>query len=135
MLRRTVSGVFALTVAGLIAAAVSPAHAEQSGAHARPASFYDSAAAIVNADGTLNRGTNVVRSWLAETGRYCVQLAHPVSAPDALIQLTPRDPRRLPHIAYRNPSASCDHENTITVHVYDTNTGRLADGGFDLLAI
>ncbi|GAA3157251.1 hypothetical protein AB0K18_36730 [Nonomuraea sp. NPDC049421] len=131
MLRRTVSGAFALTVAGLITAAASPALAESQS----PADFYDSAAAIINSDGSLNNGTNVVRSWRAGTGRYCVQLDHSVSAPHTLIQLTPREPRRLPNIAYRNPSTTCYRHNTITVTVYDTNTGQLANGGFDLLAI
>ncbi|WP_043625514.1 hypothetical protein [Nonomuraea candida] len=135
MLRRTVSGAFALTVAGLITAAASPAHAESRAAQTRAATYYDSAAAIINADGSLNNGVNVVKSWRASTGRYCVQLDSSVSAPYALIQLTPRDARRLPHIAYRNPSSTCSRHNTITVHVYDTNTGHLANGGFDLLAL
>ncbi|SEG99746.1 hypothetical protein SAMN05444920_11422 [Nonomuraea solani] len=136
MLRRTVSGAFALTVAGFIAAATSPAHAESQAAHARSSTPYGSAAAIINANGSLNNGTNVRRSWRAGTGRYCVQLASSVDAAYSLIQLTPRDARRLPHIAYRNPSATCwRHSNTIAVNVYDTNTGRLANGGFDLLAL
>ncbi|MFC5834465.1 hypothetical protein [Nonomuraea insulae] len=136
MLRRTVSGAFALTVAGLIAAAVSPAHAEIRGAHTRAATFSATAAAIINSDGSLNKGLNVVSSWRAATGRYCVRLASSVQAPSALVLLTPREPRRVPHIAYRNPSATCSGQNnTITVHVYDTNTGHLANGGFDLLAL
>ena len=131
MLRRTVSGAFALTVAGLIAAAASPAQAESTS----PADFYDTAAAIINSDGSLNNGTNVVRSWRAGTGKYCIQLSHHGSAPHTLIQLTPREPRRLPSIAYRNPSATCWRHNTITVNVHNTTTGALADGGFDLLAL
>jgi hypothetical protein len=135
MLRRTVSGACALAVAGLITAAVSPAHAETPASKARAASFFDTAAAIVNSDGSLNKGTNVLKSWRAATGRYCIQFDTAVSAPDLLIQLTPREPRRLPHIAYRNPSTTCWHQNTITVNVYDTNTGHPANGGFDLLAL
>ncbi|MEV0385727.1 hypothetical protein [Nonomuraea sp. NPDC050643] len=136
MLRRTVSGAFALTVAGFIAAAVSPAHAEVQGAHKQASTYYASAAAIINADGSLNNGTNVLRAWRAGTGHYCVKLDPSVDAPHSLILLTSREPRRLPHIAYRNPSETCwRHSNTITVNVYDTNTGRLANGGFDLLAL
>ncbi|MEV0622048.1 hypothetical protein AB0I81_52635 [Nonomuraea sp. NPDC050404] len=137
MLRRSVSAAFALTFAGLITAAISPAHAEFQAAHTPATASHGSvAAAIINADGSLNNATNVRKSWRASTGRYCVQLDSSVDAPYSLIQLTPRDERRLPHIAYRNPSATCWwHHNTVAVNVYDTNTGRLANGGFDFLAL
>ncbi|MCF6476281.1 hypothetical protein FAF44_49270 [Nonomuraea sp. MG754425] len=131
MFRRTVSCAFALAAAGLIAAAVSPAHAESRAANA----ISDAAAGIINADGSLNNGLNIVRSWRADVGRYCVQLAPAVSAAGGLIQLTPRDPRRLPHIAYRDTSPICGTQNTITIDVYNSSTGRPADGGFDLLVL
>jgi hypothetical protein len=85
------------------------------------------------ADGQLNNGKNVVKTWRAGTGRYCVTVDERIDAGGALIQITPRNALRLPHIAYRNKSANCHYEeNTISVNVYSTSTGRLADGGFDL---
>jgi hypothetical protein len=93
---------------------------------------YARAAAIVDADGALNNGKNVVTSWRVSTGRYCVQIDRRVAASGGLVQLTPRAPRRLPFVAFRSPSSICSASNTVTVGVYDTSSGRLADGGFDL---
>lgn len=94
---------------------------------------YARAGAIVDPDGQLNNGKNVVKTWRAGTGRYCVKVDERIDTGDALIQITPRNALRLPHIAYRNRSATCHHEdNTITVNVYSTSSGRLADSGFDL---
>ncbi|MBB6547212.1 hypothetical protein [Nonomuraea rubra] len=126
MLRRALAGCLMLAAAGLATVAAPAAHADFKAPYAR-------AAAIIDADGSLNESKNVVRSWRAGTGRYCVQLAHHIDAREALIQLTPRHMLRLPYIAYRHPSATCRDDNTITVNVYSTHTSRLADSGFDLL--
>ncbi|MEV0384889.1 hypothetical protein [Nonomuraea sp. NPDC050643] len=125
MFRSTLAGALVLAASGLILAASPAAHADLRAPYAR-------AGAIVDADGKLNNGKNVIDSWRAGVGRYCVRVAYDVDVTEALIQITPRNARRLPHIAYRNPSSTCKHDNTITVNVYDTNTGRLADSGFDL---
>jgi hypothetical protein len=119
------AGGLALAAAGLLLAAGPAAHADIKAPYAR-------AGAIVDADGRLNDGKNVIKSWRAGTGQYCVQAAHNVDVRGALIQITPRQALRLPHIAYRYPSTACPKANAITVNVYNTSTGRLADGGFDL---
>ncbi|MEV0999929.1 hypothetical protein [Nonomuraea sp. NPDC050202] len=126
MLRRTLMGCLTLAAAGLATIAGPAAHADLKAPYAR-------AAAIIDADGSLNESKNVVKAWRASTGRYCVQLAHYIDARSSLIQLTPRHALRLPHIAYRHPSLTCEEDNTITINVYSTHTGRLADSGFDLL--
>ncbi|MFC7584350.1 hypothetical protein ACFQYP_11910 [Nonomuraea antimicrobica] len=122
-----------MAVAGLVTAAVPAAGVS---AHSRAASDYDDvAAAIVDFDGKLNNGRNVITSWRAGVGRYCVQLAPKVDAARSLIQVTPRVARRVPYIAYRNPSETCSRHNTLTIAVYEIQTGRLADSGFDLLVL
>ncbi|GAA4964285.1 hypothetical protein HD597_003531 [Nonomuraea thailandensis] len=126
MLRRALAGCLTLAATGLATIAGPAAHADFKAPYAQ-------AAAIIDADGSLNEGKNVVKSWRAGTGRYCVQLSHHVDARDSVVQLTPRHALRLPHIAYRHPSATCRLDNTITVNVYSTHTSRLADSGFDLL--
>ncbi|MFI6922994.1 hypothetical protein ACIBIZ_23825 [Nonomuraea spiralis] len=123
MFRGILAGGVALSAAGLILTGPA-AYADLKAPYAR-------AAAIVDADGELNNGKNVVKSWRASIGRYCVQIERQVAASGALVQLTSRAPRRLPFVAYRNPSAICNEPNTITIGVYDVD-GRLADGGFDL---
>ncbi|MFC4116387.1 hypothetical protein [Nonomuraea zeae] len=125
MFRRTVAGGLALAAAGLVLASGSAANADVRAPYAR-------AAAIVDSDGELNNGKNIIKTWRAATGQYCVQVDYDVDVRDAVIQITPRYALRLPHIAYRNPSPSCHKANTISVNVYNTSTGRLADGGFDL---
>ncbi|SEH01827.1 hypothetical protein SAMN05444920_12278 [Nonomuraea solani] len=126
MFRSTLAGALALVATGGILVAAGPA------AHADLWAPYARAGAIVDADGKLNNGKNVIDSWRAGTGKYCVRVAYDVDVAKALIQITPRNARRLPHIAYRNKSATCKRDNTVAVHVYDTTHGRLADGGFDL---
>ncbi|NRQ34008.1 hypothetical protein HII36_19435 [Nonomuraea sp. NN258] len=135
MVFRTVSGALALTAAGLIMAAGTPAHAEAQPAPTRATWSHGSAAATVNSDGSLSNGTNIRRTWRTGTGRYCVQLGYSVDSRRSFIQLTPREARRLPHVVYRRPSVTCPQHNTVTVNVYDTSTGRLSNGGFDLLAL
>nr|SBO97125.1 hypothetical protein BN4615_P6641 [Nonomuraea gerenzanensis] len=115
----------ALAAAGLVVAVTPVAHADRGTSYLR-------AAAIIDANGRLNSEKNVDKSWRAGVGQYCVQVDHHIKVSRSLILLTPRHARRLPHIAYRNPSSTCSRQNTITVNVYDTNTGHLADGGFDL---
>ncbi|MCK2212274.1 hypothetical protein MF672_000450 [Actinomadura sp. ATCC 31491] len=127
MLRRALAGCLALAAAGLVTAAGTAAHADLRAPFAR-------AAAIVDPDGSLVDGKNVYRSWRSGTGQYCVQVAHYVDTMEALIQITPRHAGRLPHIAYRFPSAQCSNQtNTVAVNVTSTHSGHLADGGFDLL--
>ena len=126
MLRGTLACGLALAAAGLVL--TGPAAYADNDLRAP----YARAAAIVDADGHLNNGKNVDKSWRAGTGRYCVRLDDRVDAGGAVIQITPRNALRLPHIAYRNKSWTCHEDNTITVNVYSTSTGRLADGGFDL---
>ncbi|MEU5864229.1 MULTISPECIES: hypothetical protein [unclassified Nonomuraea] len=124
MFRGILAGGLALSAASLIMTGPA-AYADLQAPYAR-------AAAIVDADGELNNGKNILKTWRASTGRYCVMVDKHVTTSAAVIQITPRAPRRLPFIAYRSPSATCHETNTITVGVYDTSTGRLADGGFDL---
>lgn len=124
MLRHTLTGGFALAV-GCVLAAGPVAHADIYAPYAR-------AAAIVDADGRLNNFKNVISSSRVGPGRYCVRVAKSVTVKSALIQITPRDALRLPHIAYRGPSPTCGERNTLTVHVYDVDTTHLADGGFDV---
>ncbi|QYC44125.1 hypothetical protein Nocox_32770 [Nonomuraea coxensis DSM 45129] len=128
MLRRALAGCLALAAAGLVTtAAGSAAHADLKAPFAR-------AGAVVGLDGSLIDGKNIYRTWRSATGQYCVQVAHFVDTMEALIQITPRHAARLPYIAYRFPSTQCSNQpNTITVSVVSTDTGRLADGGFDLL--
>ncbi|MEV4074462.1 hypothetical protein ACGFJC_08405 [Nonomuraea fuscirosea] len=125
MLRHSLAGGLVLAAASCFLAAGSVAHADIYAPYAR-------AGAIVDADGGLNNYKNVISSERVATGRYCVEVSHKVDVTGALIQITPRDARRLPHIAYRNPSPTCEGHNTLAVHVYDTSTGHLADGGFDV---
>jgi hypothetical protein len=129
MLRRTLAGGFALAATGLALIAGPAAHADLEFDLKAP---YARVAAIVDADGRLNIGKNVLKTWRAGTGRYCVQVEHFVDVREAVIQITPRHALRLPYIAYRNPSETCHRVNTITVNVYDPHTAELADSGFDL---
>ncbi|MER7368228.1 hypothetical protein ACI2LC_33435 [Nonomuraea wenchangensis] len=127
MLRRALAGCLALAAAGLVTITGTAAHADLKAPFAR-------AGAVVALDGRLMDGKNVHRTWRSATGNYCVQVAYFVNTTDALIQLTSRTAARLPYIAYRFPSTQCGNQpNTVAVSVINTNTGRLADGGFDLL--
>ncbi|MGW0808643.1 hypothetical protein [Nonomuraea sp. NPDC002799] len=115
-----------LAVTGLVLATGPAAHAELYAPYAR-------AAAIVDADGVLNNFKNVEATKRVATGTYCVRVKSNVHVADAVILVTSREPRRLPSIAYRNPSATCyHHANTIAIQVTNTSTGRLDNGGFDL---
>ncbi|TMR22558.1 hypothetical protein ETD86_11240 [Nonomuraea turkmeniaca] len=125
MLRGIFAGGLALAATGLVMTVGPAAHADLTAPYAR-------AGAIVDANGKLGSGKNVLRSWRAGVGRYCVEVASKVDTSEALIQITPRQALRLPHIVYRSKSATCHHDNTISINVYNTSTGRLADGGFDL---
>ncbi|MFG6196053.1 hypothetical protein [Nonomuraea sp. JJY05] len=126
MLRRILAGGLALTATGLVLATGPAAYADDLKAP------YARAGAVVDADGRLNLGKNIVATWRAATGKYCVQVSHDVDVTEAVIQITARHALRLPHIAFRNPSATCHRDNTITVNVFNPHTARLADSGFDL---
>ncbi|KAB8190971.1 hypothetical protein FH608_033565 [Nonomuraea phyllanthi] len=125
MLRHVLAGGLALAVSGLVLATGPAAYADLEAPYAR-------AAAIVDADGGLNNGKNVVTSWRAGTGKYCVQVASHLNLDDSVIQITARQVMRLPSIAYRHRSATCHRDHTITVYVANPHTGRPADSGFDL---
>ncbi|MEV4580741.1 hypothetical protein [Nonomuraea jabiensis] len=126
MLRRILAGGLALSATGLVLATGSAASADELKAP------YARAGAVVDADGKLNLSKNIVATWRAATGKYCVQVAQDVDVTEAVIQITARHALRLPHIAFRNPSATCHRDNTITVNVFNPHTARLADSGFDL---
>ncbi|MEV4176000.1 hypothetical protein [Nonomuraea sp. NPDC049709] len=129
MLRHTLAGGLVIAAAGCVLAGGSVAQADIYAPYAR-------AAAIVDTDGTLNNHKNVTASSRVAKGHYCVRIGRSVDVTGGLIQITPRVPNRLPYIAYRNPSALCDHaENTLAVVVYDPTTGHLADGGFDVAVL
>ncbi|MER5997729.1 hypothetical protein ACIHFD_23110 [Nonomuraea sp. NPDC051941] len=126
MLRRILAGGLALTATGLVLATGPAVYADELKAP------YARAGAVVDADGRLNLGKNIVATWRAATGKYCVQVAQDVDVTEAVIQITARHALRLPHIAFRNPSATCHRTNTVTVNVFNPHTARLADSGFDL---
>ncbi|MEU6719123.1 hypothetical protein ABZ897_47325 [Nonomuraea sp. NPDC046802] len=119
------------TLAGGLMLATSLVLTAGPGAHADIYAPYARAAAIVDANGTLNNFKNVVSSRLVSRGKYCVRVRSNVDVREALIQITSRDPVRLPQIAYRHPSPTCNEDNTVAVHVYNSSSGQLADGGFD----
>ncbi|MFG2074334.1 hypothetical protein SAMN05421874_103248 [Nonomuraea maritima] len=125
MFRHTLASGLVLAATSLVMAG-APAVADVYAPYAR-------AGAIIDADGTLNNAKNITSARRVAVGSYCVEVAETVNAANAIIQLTPRHARRLPHIAYRNPSALCGQtNNTVAVQVYSTVTNQLADSGFDL---
>ncbi|MBF8191514.1 hypothetical protein ITP53_38635 [Nonomuraea sp. K274] len=125
MLRRTLAGGLMLAATGLALSSGTAAHADIYAPYAR-------AAAIIDADGDLNEYKNVKSSRRVAVGKYCIRVADNVDIREAVIQLTPRQGLRLPYIAFRYPSATCNDSNTLAVHVFNTSTGRFADGAFDL---
>ncbi|RVX38885.1 hypothetical protein EDD27_1213 [Nonomuraea polychroma] len=102
MLRGMLAAGLTLAATGLVMAAGPAAQADQRAPYAR-------AAAIVSADGTLTYGKNVIRSWRAGLGRYCVQVAPRVDVTDSLMQVNSREALRLAHVVYGSTSPVYRH--------------------------
>ncbi|MGP3962066.1 hypothetical protein ACTWPT_39365 [Nonomuraea sp. 3N208] len=109
-----------MLAAGLTLAATGLVMATGPAAQADIRSSYARAAAIVDADGTLTSGKNVIRSWRAGLGRYCVQVAPRVDVTHSLMQVASREALRLAHVVYgstspvyRNPSPVQRHPSPI----------------------
>lgn len=93
-----------MLAAGLTLAATSLVMAVGPAAQADRRAPYARALATVDAGGTLISGKNVIRSWRAGLGRYCVQVSHHVDVNDALMQVSSRQALRLAHVVYGSTS-------------------------------
>ncbi|QXJ21710.1 hypothetical protein AGRA3207_002591 [Actinomadura graeca] len=77
---------------------------------------YARAAASVRANGTLEHGKNIVSSYKAGTGSYCVQVGSDIKLGNAVVLATPGSSRAILGVV-AGPTGTC-HSRTDTVTVY-----------------
>ncbi|MBF8191515.1 hypothetical protein ITP53_38640 [Nonomuraea sp. K274] len=98
---------------------------------------YAQASAVVGADGSLLRAKNVLRSWRADTGDYCVVLGENVNLEDSVAVnatlLGSYPAARSLSVEFKSETCGMRHHEYTTIAVHSVNAfGRPSDVAFFL---